>query len=115
MSRIINDEDIKGVMDSLNIDIPEEVDRKINTMIRDEIKSSASFRSFSTRLNPFIKWSPAFAAAILLIIIGSAQLYRNSTEQDPVKEIRIEYEIKDKNIKILWVKKEGFLLKRRKK
>ena len=115
MSRIINDEDIKNVMNSLKTEIPEELDKKINEMIPNEVVSRGSAGSFFTKMNPFLKWSPAFISVIFLMVLGFFQLRTNIPENKPMKEIRIEYEIKDKNIKILWVKKEGFLLKRRTK
>ena len=110
MRNKFKDEDIKKVMDSLQSDIPAELDILINDKIREEIRSPGSFFS---RLNPLLKWSPALAAGIFLIFLSSTHTTRDVLEERPMKEIRIEYELKDKNIKILWVKKEGFTLKRR--
>ncbi len=113
MNNEIKDEDIKRIMDSLETEIPEEVDIRVNEMIRHETVSRGSFRSFFTDMNPFIKWSPAVVSVILLMVLGFFQLRTDIPENKPMQEIRIEYEIKDKNIKILWVKKEEFLLPRR--
>jgi len=65
--------------------------------------------------NPFIKWAPAYLTLFFVLILGIFSLKRDSDLSKLPTEIKIEYELKDKNIKILWVKKQNFLLGRLKK
>ncbi|MCK5003555.1 MAG: hypothetical protein KAS21_00605 [Candidatus Aminicenantes bacterium] len=115
MNKKIKDEDIKVILNSMDFDIPSEIDAKVNEMIYSENLPAGFFKKLLRTSNPFIKWVPAFASILLLITLGLIQLNRNAPERKPLSEIKIEYELKDKNIKIIWVKKENFLLRRLKK
>ncbi len=115
MSKKIKDEDIRDVLNSMNFDIPLEIDKKVNEIIYSESIQAGFLRRIFRTSNPIIKWIPAFASIILIITLGLIQSNRNVPERKLLSEINIEYELKDKNIKIIWVKKENFLLRRLKK
>ena len=115
MNKRIKDEDIRDVLDSPNFDIPFEIDKKVNEIIYSESIHTGFLRRIFRTSNPIIKWLPAFASVLLIMVLGLVQLNRDVPERKPLSEIKIEYELKDKNIKIIWVKKENFLLRRQKK
>lgn len=115
MDKKIKDEDIRDVLDSVNFDIPFEIDKKVNEIIYSKSIHSGFLRRVFRTSNPIIKWLPAFASVLLIMFLGLVQLSRDVPEREPLSEIRIEYELKDKNIKIIWVKRENFLLRRQEK
>ncbi|MCK5221485.1 MAG: hypothetical protein KAR14_07895 [Candidatus Aminicenantes bacterium] len=112
MNNKISDEDIKRSLNSLNFDIPPDIEKRVDDLIDKEGQNQNYFRSFVNRINPFIKWVPAYLALFLLMIFGVSHLKKNPEQSNYPKEIKIEYELKDKNIKIIWIKKQNFSLRR---
>ena len=112
MNNKIGDEDIKHGLNSLNFDIPLDVEKRVNSLIDKERQNQNYFWSFINRINPFIKWAPAYLTLFLLMIFGVSHVKKNPDQSNYPKEIKIEYELKDKNIKIIWVKKQNFSLRR---
>ncbi len=61
-------------------------------------------------------YSPAIAAALLILALFMQPLIRQTGPiPSPINEIRTEFEIKDKNIKIIWFQKKDFQLRRKNK
>ena len=115
MKNKINDNDIKRGVNTLNFDIPSNVDKKVNSLIVDREQKRNYFWRSLKMTNPFIKWAPAYLTLFLVLILGTFPLKKEHGQSKLLTEIKIEYELKDKNIKILWVKKQNFLLRRLKK
>lgn len=115
MKNKISDKEIKRGVNSLTFDIPSDVDKKVNSLVIErEQKRNYFWRSLNIS-NPFIKWAPAYLTLFLVLILGTFPLKKDPGLSKLPTEIKIEYELKDKNIKILWVKKQNFLLRRLKK
>ncbi|MEN8154666.1 MAG: hypothetical protein ABFR75_11655 [Acidobacteriota bacterium] len=115
MKNRINDNDIKLGVKSLNFDIPSDVVSKVNNLIVEREQTRNYFWKHINFANPFIKWAPAYLTLFLVLIMGTFPLKKDPDLSKLTTEIKIEYELKDKNIKILWVKKQNFLLRRLKK
>ena len=112
MTKRISDKDIRYIVNSLDVEIPAEIDNRVNSLIG----STHGFPVGSVwYLNFIFKWSPLFVTIIFLMILGISRSIHRAPEAAPLKEIRIEYEVKEKNIKIIWIKKEDFLLGRKEK
>ena len=104
MENNINDEIISSVVRSVENKIPGSVEKRL---IYDMGKVNQKKRFFWKK---YLFWYPA--SAIATIILGIILLRPFQTDQSiiqsPVTEIRTEFEIKDKNIKIIWFQKKDF-------
>jgi hypothetical protein len=90
-------------MDELKIPpaLQDDVRRRIKALV-DEPRRSAWSR---------LKiWAPLMAAAVLLLIVSLPMLFPPRPEMKKISQIRTEFSIPDKNIKILWVQREDFHL-----
>ncbi len=115
MKNKIGDKDIKRGVNSLDFEIPSDVERRVHNLIFDEGKKRNYSWKFLNISNSFVKWAPAYLTLFLVLILGTFPLKKDPGLSKLPTEIKIEYELKDKNIKILWVKKQNFLLGRLKK
>ena len=55
-------------------------------------------------------WLPLLAAAILLLVVSLHLLFQPLPEAKKISQIRTEFSIPGKNIKIIWVQREDFQL-----
>ena len=117
-----DDRVISGLVRSVKYRVPEDLDHRLAHMMdTDEPHVPARKRRFAFR--------PALAAAMLVFIAvltviivnrghGPVDEYAAATNGKPamaenkIDEIKTEFEIKNKNIKILWVQKQNFKLRR---
>jgi len=106
----IDDEMISSLVRSVQYKIPDSVEEQVNA-------SMAKIKTGKPRLfkRPLL-WYPVSAAAALVIIAALVifQPFVNKETIDPgasITEIKTEFELKDKNIKILWVQKKDFKLR----
>lgn len=93
---------------SVQYKIPDSVEEKVNAAI---IKDKKPLRWFRVSI------SAAAAALVLLAVVFIFQPFLKDPGEpvSPITEIKTEFELKDKNIKILWVQKKDFELKLRRK
>jgi negative regulator of sigma E activity len=95
---------------SVQYKIPDSVEERVNAAILKEKKPLMWFR---------VSVSAAAAALVLLAVVFIFQPFLSNTNTgEPVSaimEIKTEFELTDKNIKILWVQKKDFELKLRRK
>lgn len=95
---------------SVQYNIPDSVEERVNAAI---IKDKKPLRWFRVSV------SAAAAALALLAVVFIFQPFLTNTDTgEPVSsitEIKTEFELTDKNIKILWVQKKDFDLKIRRK
>jgi len=108
----IDDEMIAFLVGAVKHKIPSQVEKSL-----DEAITHASTQEQRRRIRKRnILWYPVSAAAAALLIISALVLFqhfpfKNSERQvAPISEIKTHLEIKDKNIKILWVQKKDFKL-----
>lgn len=105
------DRRIADLVQSVRVNLPPELDEQVTIEL--EKKNNKSGSHFYTQSS----WLPvtALAAALLLLaVLYIFQPFTDSNNQDVVEknisEIKTEIYIQDKNIKILWVQKQGFKL-----
>lgn len=108
----IDDENISRLVRSVKYDIPPVVEDKIDHAITNWGKVKKPSRRWA------FTWYPAAAALTAAIVIAALFVIRpftgSSIEPAPITEIRTEFELKDKNIKIIWFQKKDFELRRKK-
>lgn len=108
----IDDEKISQLVRSVKYDLPSYVEDRLERTIANWGKDKKISRKWS------LSWYPAAAALAAAIIIAALFIFqpfvKNSTETAPITEIRTEFELKDKNIKIIWFQKKDFELRRKK-
>ena len=104
----IDDALISGLVRSVRVEIPGTVEAKVTAAMHKTEKVPRTGRSFL--------WYPVSAVLAMLIIVSVfifQPFVRNRVESPtPISEIRTELELADKNIKIIWVQKENFKLRR---
>ncbi len=100
MKNKINNERIKTIVKSVDLKIPYEIENKINKKIYRQ-------KNFIHGFN----WTPVLLT-LLLLVAGIFFSLENKESFNIRNEIKIEYELKGKNIKIIWVKKKDFSLRR---
>lgn len=101
----LDDRTISDVVRSVRYKIPYAVDERVKAAI---IKPPLPLPWFRLSLS-------AAAIAVLVIAVFFFQPYfKNSVAPvSPITEIKTQFELKDSNIKILWVQKKDFKLRRR--
>jgi len=104
----IDDESIADLVRSVRYEIPGAVEAKVTAAMDKKKNVPRTGRSFL--------WYPVSAVLAMLIIV-SVFIFRpfvgNRVESPtPITEIKTELELADKNIKIIWVQKENFKLRR---
>jgi hypothetical protein len=99
------DERIAELVRSVALDVPDGLDERIRAAARSlPPKSRAAFPDGQRRLWPILIPSAAFALAAALLILPALQ----RTSARPIAEIRTEFELADKNIKIIFFQKPDF-------
>jgi len=122
----IDDRKISGLIRSVRFRIPDRLDETVTREIRTRVeKEPTHFRPIRSlpRSFPFLPlWARVSltAAAVCLLAIG-IYIFHTSFKNEPdfipeqgqtISEIKTEFEISNKNIKILWVQKQDFELRR---
>ncbi|MCK4761669.1 MAG: hypothetical protein KAW12_05670 [Candidatus Aminicenantes bacterium] len=109
----LDDERIVALVGAVKYKIPQPVEERLNRAIAgwEQEKKTVRRRSFS--------WYPVAAAlAAVFILVAALFVIRpfagGSAAPPPITEIRTEFELKDKNIKIIWFQKKDFKLRRKK-
>lgn len=106
----IDDEKISRLVQAVQYEVPPVVEDRLNRSLVNWGKSKTVPRS------RFLSWRPAavvLAATILIAALFTFQPFKkNTAEPDPISEIRTEFELKGKNIKIIWFQKKDFKLRR---
>jgi anti-sigma-K factor RskA len=106
----IDDEMISTLVRSVQYKVPDSVEEQVNASIaKTKARKTWLFK------RPLF-WYPVSAAAVMVIIAALVifQPFVNKRTIDPgasITEIKTEFELKDKNIKILWVQKKDFKLR----
>ena len=110
MENKINDRMISEIIRSVKHKIP----KKVETLLSGEINRVKHKKNFFAR-KQFL-WLPASAIAIIICLVLLKPFQKERRDfQPPINEIRTELEIKDKNIKIIWIQKKNFNLRRENK
>jgi hypothetical protein len=104
----IDDKFISELVQSVRVTIPVTVEESL-----DEVMVQKKKRWAPLLKRPFL-WYPVSAAlaAILLVVLFVFTPFINSLKDTnpPISEIKTEFEIPNKNIKIIWVQKKDFKL-----
>lgn len=110
---------IAGLVQSVRINLPPELDEKVTAALQEENRETKGFT-----FKPFFKritWLPVTAMATALILLAALFIFQPFTDSSrqqlmdkPISEIKTEIYIQDKNIKILWVQKQDFKLEYKK-
>lgn len=106
----IDDEMISTLVRSVQYKVPDSIEEQVNA-------SMAKTKTWKTWLfkRPLL-WYPvsAVAALVIIAVLVIFQPFVNKKAIDPgtpITEIKTEFELRDKNIKILWVQKKDFKLR----
>jgi len=104
----MDDKFISELVQSVRVTIPDAVEDSLNEMVaRKDTKRSPLLKS------PLL-WYPISAAVATVLIVGMfifSPLTSDLKESKPaISEIKTEFEIKDKNIKIIWIQRKDFKL-----
>jgi len=104
----IDDALISGLVRSVRVEIPGTVEAKVTAALHKTKNVPRTGRSFL--------WYPVSAVLAMLIVV-SVFIFRpfikNSADiPAPITEIKTELELADKNIKIIWIQKNDFKLRR---
>lgn len=102
----IDDQRISKLVQSVSFKIPETVEARVTAAMNKKKKTRRV-------LEPYL-WYPV-SAVLAMIIIAAIFVFqpimKNSAEEvTPITEIKTEFELTDKNIKIIWVQKKDFKL-----
>ncbi|MCP5102982.1 MAG: hypothetical protein GY950_06375 [bacterium] len=102
----IDDQLISDLVRSVTYRIPETVEAKVTAAMYKKKKAIRFPRTFV--------WYPASVVLAMLIIaaVFVFQPFSTDTPAAPITEIKTELELPGKNIKILWVQKNDFKLRR---
>lgn len=106
----LDDQMISSLVRSVRYNIPEAVEAQVKTALNKE-KTGGPIKSRHWRP---LSVSAAAAAFIIAAIFIFQPFFKSSGQRErtaPITEIRTEFELTDKNIKILWVQKKDFNLK----
>ena len=107
-----DDETISRLVQSVRINLPQEVDKKLAETLKASTKAKTwnlwpGFPKLSRLFYP-----AAVLAGVVLLLVVFGPWSSPAPLEDPITEIRTEFEIKDKNIKIIWFQKKDFKLRR---
>lgn len=99
------DRKIAELVRSVEVEIPASVEEKLKM-----VEEAGRPRSIILRKRPvFYLGILSGVAAVLLLFVFLVPLFRGVPES-PISEIRTEFELKDKNIKIIFIQRKDFNL-----
>ena len=106
----IDDEIISSLVQSVQYRVPAHVEEEVNAAM---MKTREEKSRWARR--PLMWYPVSMAAAtalILALLIFQPFMEKKAAEPvKPISEIKTVFELKDKNIKILWVQKKDFSLR----
>ena len=103
----IDDKFITDLVQNREIDLNANLDQKINAVIKSSsVKQKRSIKRFSLYLSPLV-----LGLIVLFLIVP---VFNSNQAGDVINEIKTEFYIKDKNIKIIWIQKKNFKIRRKK-
>lgn len=102
---------ISDIVKSVEHKIPETIETQLIHKIKKVKHKKGSARK------KYLLWYPVTAMATILVGILLLRPFQRAqiNTESPITEIRTEFEIKDKNIKIIWFQKKDFKLRRKNK
>ena len=108
----ITDETISRLLQTVRYDIPPALEDRLDfTIVGWEKREQKKI----TRRRFFV-WYPAAAVLTASVLIAALFIFKpfagDSSAPAALSEIRTEFELKDKNIKIIWFQKKDFELRR---
>lgn len=111
---------ISNCIQASQYEVPEELDQRLTEFIlnpgKSKLKAPEFLRHYSFNKKLWLRWSVSMTfGMILLLAIFTLQPPIKPHQSEPasnISEIKTEFELSDKNIKILWVQKKDFELKR---
>lgn len=117
MTKSINtqeDRNISRSVQAVRYHVPEELDNRVTQAI---INTSVSSSPSSYTPIFWFKFSISTAVvmaliAIFIFIVPGIETTVPQTSTNQITEIKTEFELSDKNIKILWVQKKDFTIRR---
>lgn len=101
-------------IDPFITDMVQSVEHHLPAEVEDSLTQKLVQASTAKKRQKLRWWySPALAAALLFMAILMQPLFKSTAPADtPIDEIRTEFVIKAKNIKIIWFQKKDFQLRR---
>ncbi len=117
MTKTINTQDdqtISRSVQAVRYHVPDELDNRVTQSI-----INASVSSSPSSVSPifWFKFSISTAVvmaliAIFIFIVPGIETNVPQTSTNQISEIKTEFELSDKNIKVLWVQKKDFTIRR---
>ncbi|MCJ7526059.1 MAG: DUF3999 domain-containing protein [Candidatus Aminicenantes bacterium] len=92
-------------LEKLELDIPPEVQDNVRQRL-----AALADRPRPAAWKRIVLWAPVLAAALLIIIVSISMLFPHRPEIKKITQIRTEFSIPEKNIKIVWVQRDDFQL-----
>jgi hypothetical protein len=92
-------------LEKLELEIPPEVQGNVRRRI-----AASTDRRRPAAWKRFALWASLLAAALLVLVVSLPLLFPPQPEIKKISQIRTEFSIPEKNIKILWVQRDDFHL-----
>lgn len=99
------DKFISRNLEKLELEIPSEVQDNVRRRL-----AALADRPHPAAWKRIVLWVPLLAAALLVIIFSIPLLFPPQAEIKKITQIRTEFSIPEKNIKIVWVQRDDFRL-----
>lgn len=111
MEKKINNEEISRWVRSVEHQVPEKVEKNLRSRIQESIYLKKQ------KMKKRILWYPVSAFSLVLIALALVipSFQPKNKNGLLITEIRTDLEIQNKNIKIIWIQKKDFNLRRNKK
>ena len=99
----IDDAKIQNLLNRAEVSLPEDLDKKTTQLIIEKPEKSFSFNKI---------WKVSLIPAALALVFAFILFFpvNKYPKGEEISEIRTEFLIKDKNIKIIWIHKKDFKL-----
>jgi len=107
-----DDQTISRLVQSVQLEIPSHLDKQVDTLLKEKKASRWPIRPVWSDMRRFFLPAAALAGVIVLLVIFTPLSSPPAPQKPVISEIRTEFELKDKNIKIIWFQKEDFKLRR---
>lgn len=96
------DKFISRNLEKLELEIPPEMQDNVRRL------AALADRPHPAPWKRIVLWAPVLAAALLVIIFSIPLLFPPQAEIKKISQIRTEFSIPEKNIKIVWVQRDDF-------